>query len=62
MGKVLPFLGGCIVSGVMILKHTYENESIKQTVEQEISKLHRMKNSELDQVAKIRRPDHELRR
>ena len=62
MSKVLPFLGGCIVSGVLVLNHTYENERLKQEVQHQINMLKQMKDFEIGHVAKFRKHDHAHRR
>ena len=55
--RVLPFFGGCVISGVLVLNHTYETESVKRQLRQEIETLKRMKDFELDQVAQTRNHD-----
>ena len=52
--RVLPFFGGCALSMVLVLNHTYETELVKRQLRQEIETLRKMKDFELDQVAKFR--------
>ena len=54
---MLPFVGGCVFSGILVLNHTYETELVKRQLRREIHTLRRMKDFELDQVAQFRKSD-----
>ena len=55
--RILPFFGGCVVSGVLVLNHTYETELVKKQLRKEIAALKQMKDFEIDQVAQFREVD-----
>ena len=46
--RVLPFFGGCALSGILVLNHTYETELVKRQLRNEILTLRKMKDFELD--------------
>ena len=52
--RIMPFIGGCAFSYLMVLNHTYETEMVKKQLRTEIETLRRMKDFEIDQVAQFR--------
>ena len=46
--RVLPFFGGCALSMVLVLNHTYETELVKKQLRKEIDTLRMMKDFEID--------------
>ena len=61
MSKLRQFIGGAALSNLMVLNYVYEQESLKQSIRDEIHKLENINNFQANQLVKFRNKDLENR-